>query len=330
MELASTTKTWYRDSAELWDRFWFTPRAPHTLAVIRILAGMMLFYTHLVWSFDLLAFLGPHSWITADLSQQLHQGTWAWSYLWYVESPVVLWALHLAALVVFAMFTVGCCTRVTAVLAWFITLNYCHRLTGAMFGLDQVNTMLAMYLMIGPAGAVYSLDHWWQRRRGTASSVTGSISGNIAIRLIQLHLCVIYLFGGIGKMRGESWWDGMAVWFAVANYEYQSLDMTWLAEWPILIAVLTHITVFWETFYCALVWHRVTRPIMLAIAVAVHGGIALFLGMITFGTAMLIANLAFVSSETVSGLVERTSKLFQRSTKAATVSESKTKRRKPR
>jgi hypothetical protein len=54
----------------------------------------------------------------------------------------------------------------------------------------------------------------------------------------------------------------------------------------------------WETFYCALVWPRLTRPVCLALAVLVHGGIALFLGMITFGLAMIIGNLAFVSPQT--------------------------------
>jgi hypothetical protein len=70
--------------------------------------------------------------------------------------------------------------------------------------------------------------------------------------------------------------------------------MTWLAHWPWLIALLSHATVFWETFYPVLVWPRLTRPVMLAMAVAVHGGIALCLGMPTFGLAMIIANVAFV------------------------------------
>jgi hypothetical protein len=67
--------------------------------------------------------------------------------------------------------------------------------------------------------------------------------------------------------------------------------------------MLTHVTVFWETFYCVLVWPRLTRPIVLAIAVAVHGGIAMTLGMITFGTAMLIGNLAFVPPQLIRGLI---------------------------
>ena len=31
-----------------WNRFWFTPTDPATLGLIRILAGSMLFYTHLI------------------------------------------------------------------------------------------------------------------------------------------------------------------------------------------------------------------------------------------------------------------------------------------
>jgi hypothetical protein len=278
-----------------WDQFWFTPAAPHTLCAIRILAGAMLFYTHFIWSLDLTAFLGPDSWMSAAAVRELSRDSYAWSYLWYVESPALLWALHLAALGVFALLTLGLFTRVVSVLAAVITLAYCHRLPGALFGLHQVNAMLAMYLAVGPAGATYSLDRWRAARgAGQGTAVGDSTSANIAIRLIQLHLCIIYLFGGIGKMRGELWWDGSAVWFAVANYEYQSWDMTWLIHYPWLVALLTHVTVFWETFYAFLVWPRSSRPIALAIAVFVHGGIALFLGMPTFGLAMLIANLAFV------------------------------------
>jgi hypothetical protein len=91
----------------------------------------------------------------------------------------------------------------------------------------------------------------------------------------------------------------------VAIPEYRSIDMTWLAAWPVLVAALTYGTVFWELTYPALVWPRATRPIILALAVAAHGGIALFLGMITFGVSMLIGNLAFVPPEAIRAVIER-------------------------
>jgi len=307
--LANWIGTWATDIVAGWNRFWFSHTQPHTLALIRILTGTMLFYTHAVWSLDLMAFLGPDGWLPNELAREIHGTRVVWSYLWYFESPLVLGTLHLVALTIFIMLTVGFYTRITSVLAWLITLAYCHRLTGAFFGLDQVNAMLAMYVMLGPSGAVYSVDRWLSQRRAgqggvpDRTEVASSISANVAIRLIQLHMCVIYMFGGISKMRGESWWDGSAVWFAIANHEYQSLDITWLVRAPWLIALLSHVTVLWETFFCALVWPKRTRPIVLLMAVGVHGGIGLFLGMWTFGLVMLIANLAFISPEATRGLL---------------------------
>jgi hypothetical protein len=159
--------------------------------------------------------------------------------------------------------------------------------------------MLALYLMLGPCGARYSLDRLWKLRKGVAAEPAPSTSANIAVRLMQVHLCIMYLFSGLAKLEGTTWQMGTAVWWAAASYEYQSLDLTWLASWPLLVAVLTHVTLFWEVFYCCLVWNRLARPLVLWMAVAVHGGIALFLGMITFGLAMIFANLSFLKPETV-------------------------------
>jgi hypothetical protein len=178
-----------------------------------------------------------------------------------------------------------------------------------MFGLDQTNTMIAVCLMIGPAGAVWSADHWRARRRAERAGRTppppaSTVGANVAIRLLQCHLCIVYLFGGLGKMRGEMWWDGSALWYALANYEYQSLPMTWIVHAPWLIAALSAVTMFWETFYCFLVWPRLTRPIAIGLAVLVHAGIAAFMGMITFGLAMIFANFAFIPPETTQRTVE--------------------------
>jgi len=295
--LFSSVKRWPSDVWNGWSRFWFTPTDPATLSLIRLLGGSMLFYTHLVWSLELEAFFGPNSWISHDGAGGLRDaGSYAWSYFWWIDSPTVLWAAHIAALIVFAMLALGLFTRVVSVLAFIATLSYAGRVPGALFGLDQINLLLAMYLMLGPSGAYYSLDRFLRRRRlgGAADVPAPSVSANIAIRLIQLHMCIIYLFAGMSKLTGETWWNGTAMWLAMANLEYQSLDMTWLSRWPRLINFMTHLTVFWELYYCALIWPRRLRPIMLLLAVPLHLGIALCLGMVTFGLVMLIANLAFV------------------------------------
>ncbi len=298
---------WIDDCAALWNRFWFTPADPATLGLIRILAGGMLFYTHLVWGLALSDFLGDHGWLSREAVLSV-KAPYSWSYLWWIESPALLWTAHVAALVVLALLTVGLYSRLMSVLAFIITVSYVGRAQGALFGLDQINLMLSMYLMVGPSGAAYSLDRLW-RRRGDASHSPArpSIAANIAIRLIQVHLCIIYFYAGTAKLMGPAWWDGTAMWKAIASLEYQSLDMTWLAHWPLTLNLLTHLAVFWELSYCALIWPRTTRPVMLTLAVPLHLGIAFCLGMITFGVVMLIANLAFVPPQWVRRLLDRKS-----------------------
>jgi hypothetical protein len=294
-------RDYFVDVWAAWNRFWFKPVDPATLSLIRLLGGGLLLYTHLIWTFDLSGFIGPDGYTPLEFLDELPGREWSvWSVFHGTSAMWMVWAVHVVALAIFAMLFVGLFSRTTAVLAYVLAVSYAHRVTpGAFFGLDKTNCMLALYLMLGPSGACYSLDRLWRLHRGDNTDPAPSVTANMALRLLQLHLCIVYLFSGLAKLEGVTWKLGTALWWAAANHEYQSLDLTWLADWPLLVALLTHLTIFWELFYCSLVWNRLTRPLVLWMAVLVHGGIALFMGMITFGLAMIIANLAFLRPETV-------------------------------
>jgi Vitamin K-dependent gamma-carboxylase len=302
---SNMVRNWWDEFSLAWDQFWFAPRLPHTLAVIRIACGAMLVYVHVIWAIFATDFMGSTAWIDNATIEQLHTGDWAWSWLWYIESPALLVLHECLAILFSAAMTVGFASRIAMPLAWLFTLMTCHRMTGALFGLDQVVVMLCMYLMLAPCGSVFSIDAQRPARAWAGGTRQAGVWNNIATRLIQLHLCVIYIFGGLSKMRGEMWFDGSAMWWTLVNYEYQSLDMTWLGQYPFIITSLTAFTIFWETFYCALVWPRLTRPFALAAALFVHGGIAFVLGMVTFGFSMIIANCAFIEPEFIQRLLAR-------------------------
>ena len=68
-------------------------------------------------------------------------------------------------MVVLALFTIGLWTRVTSVLALVVAISYVHRVPAALFGLDQINIMLTLYLAIGPSGQALSVDRWLARWR---------------------------------------------------------------------------------------------------------------------------------------------------------------------
>lgn len=307
----SSARQWFREAWQGWDEFWFKPSDPATLSLIRILAGAMIVYTHLVWTLGLDRFFASDSMLTIDFVQQYHGTPWAWSYLYYVPDGAALWITHFLALGVLVAFWIGFQTRITGILTALIIISYVNRAPAALFGLDQLNAFLALYLAVGPSGAMYSLDRWLARRRWTAMSkkpiepAAACSSATISIRLIQLHMCLVYLFAAVGKLQGESWWNGEAFWGAVANKEYQTLDLTWLAAYPFLVAALTHITVIWELSYSALVWFKLTRPFIVVISIPLHLGIAFGMGMITFGLIMIIGNMAFLAPSVTRSIMTR-------------------------
>ncbi|QDU88353.1 Vitamin K-dependent gamma-carboxylase [Pirellulimonas nuda] len=286
--------TYWRDLWRAWNQFWFAPTDPATLCLIRVLAGGMLLYTHLVWSKDLTAFFGPDGWISHELAAAKNAERLTIDPFGWLGSPALLWTVHVGFLIAFFCLFIGLWTRVTSVLAAIGAIAYAtHVSPGAFFGLDKVNCMLATYLAIGPSGARYSVDRLLRIRRGEVDDPASSSSANLALRLMQIHLCVMYLFAGLGKVKGDRWWDGTATWFTIANDAYRSTDMTWLANHLYLLDFLTHATVAWELSYCFLVWNRFTRPWILAAAIGAHLFIAFCMGMQTFGWAMIFANLAF-------------------------------------
>lgn len=276
------------------DRFWFSNRSPNMLGLIRIMTGLIALYSLGVWTFELSTFFGTDGLLPLTYRSELG-ATGAWSHLdWVASSPMNLLIVHIVGMLIMLAFTAGVFTRVTAVLAALVIIGYGNRSIGAGFGLDQILTFLCLYCAVGNSGGAFSVDRWLALRKDKSTLVSRDATTNIAIRLIQIHMCVVYFFAAIGKLQGNTWWTGEAVWLSMASYEYQQIDMTWLANYLPLVSAMTLVSLFWELLYPALVWPRLTRPIMIALAVPLHLGIGICMGMMEFGLVMLVGNLAFV------------------------------------
>ena len=319
---------WITRACSAWQTFWFKPSAPHTLGLIRLLAGGMIFYTHVVWTIGLDAFFSPNGWHSRRLMTVFQEDRIAPSFWWLIPEPWMM-TTHVICLVILFLFWIGFATTVTSILTLIITISYAYRAQLSDFGLDQVNGFLALYLTIGPSGYAYSVDQWLRDRRARKWSSEKPATpvfarATLATRLIQVQLCVIYFFAGTGKLLGPAWWDGTAIWKGVANLEYQSQNLTWMAWYPWMSDLLTHVTVCWEITFWTFVWKRDLRPLVLAIGVSMHLGIGAFLGMWTFGLAMIIAYFSFMPPETTAFLVQLVT--FRREKTSARIPAKKVKR----
>jgi hypothetical protein len=272
----------------------------------------------LVWNvavlgLDLRDYLGSEGWIGPEAVREYlsEHSPWAWSFwLWVPDRWLpVAWGGCLAILI---LFTVGLGSRVTAVLAWVIAVSTVRRAPVALFGFDQMISTWALYLAaLGASGQAVSLDRFLSRyralkrerasewRRGPGTGPSGApvptVAANLSLRLLQLHLVLVYGSAGLSKLMGPEWWNGTAVEMIILTPEFRRFNLAWLTAYPLVLNLATHAGLLLEIGYPVLIWVRKLRPLILASVILLHLGIDLLLGLTEFGLAMIAANLAFVS-----------------------------------
>jgi predicted DCC family thiol-disulfide oxidoreductase YuxK len=307
-----------------WNTFFFSAADPTSVGLIRIAVGLLAFWSLLVFGLDLHDYFGSTGWADpVAIRASARPLTWSFWFLVPDGWLRLVWCLSLAAL---ALFTLGLFSRVTAVLCWVIVVSTVRRVPIALYGFDQVLSTLTLYLaMTGASGQAVSLDRFlrrWRQARANArvlkpAGATGrrnmpdepgqpcaTVSANLAVRLFQLHLVVIYGMAGLAKLQGPSWWNGTAIWKTMATGEFVALDFTALAAWPMVVNLITHASLTLELLYPVLIWVKIVRPLVLAGVVAMHLGIALMSpGLTEFALVMIAGNLAFVSGTWLRGLV---------------------------
>ena len=224
-----------------WNAFFFSPADPTSLGLIRIAVGLLAFWSLFVFGLDLHDYFGSAGWADPDAIHAL-EGPLAWSF-WFLVPDHWLRVVWVSLPGGAGAFQFGVPSRVTAVLAWVIVVSTVRRVPIALYGFDQVVSALAFYLAVtGASGQAVSLDRFlrrWRQSRATAARVSrhhgrarrrvtpdepgapaASVSANLALRLIQIHLVIIYGMAGLAKVQGPSWWNGTAIWKTMTTGEF--------------------------------------------------------------------------------------------------------------
>jgi hypothetical protein len=275
-------------------------------------------------------------WDGSDPHLAYAKGHYAFSIWFFVTDPFWMRVVHFTVLVLFVLLTLGVCTRLVTVLCWLAALSYVQRHYTAFFGMDTILSFVLLYLMIGPAGAALSVDRlirryvnaWRALRARSSGRKAGSVgaeelkkaegleldrpepqvSANLALRLIQVHICIVYMASGLSKLLGPSWWNGRAVWYTMCNPEFSPLGsefyvsaLRWLCEhrglFELFVGGSVLLTLIFEIGFPSLVWNRYTRWLVMMGAVSLHTGIAFFMGLATFSLIMVAAVCSFTPTE---------------------------------
>ncbi|MBX3413015.1 MAG: HTTM domain-containing protein [Pirellulales bacterium] len=286
-----------------WNQFWFAPRDPYSLCVLRALVGVVALYWQITYAPDLTTFFGPDGLLPLSFVNSMSYSPTEVSYLDFASSPLELWLSQFLGTAVLLAFTVGYFTRVSSILAFIVVISYIHRgpqLTGQA---EPILAFLMFYLCFAPCGQYLSVDAWQTARRRAASTgrpderATAHLSwaATVATRLIQVHLVLVYVMMALAKMYGDAWWNGLAVWWLLARPESRTVDFTgMLASHPYVVNAWTHAQMLFELLFPVLIWNRLGRPLLLGISAVMWGLLALATGLHLFALLIFLAGLSFV------------------------------------
>ncbi len=208
--------------------------------------------------------------------------------MWFgLSERGVLGLIWIVLLIASICLGLGLFCRPAAISAWLLHLCAVNSSGLMSYGVDNFTTIGLFYLMLAPLPDQYSLDNEWRKRRTKDPRLNGFFC-----RVLQLHLCFIYFFGGITKSLGTGWWNGENVWRAMTCPPFNVIAPKTLIAFRYFFPLVGIAICLLETGYPLFIWLKKTRSFWLAGILGMHLGIGLVMGMYLFASIMITLNLA--------------------------------------
>jgi predicted DCC family thiol-disulfide oxidoreductase YuxK len=285
---------------EAWDRFWFEDSPTTMLDIARIGIGSAMLINYSLATPFLLLFWGDDGLISrTQILEDLE--SWTHSVHFYFTAPWQWMAFHAVFLLSCAAFAAG---WRTSWVKWIVLIgqtSYASRNPVLAYGVDQILASLLLILCVAPVGRALSLDRVRAVRAAKHADLAAALPrysspwAGACTRLMQIQMAVLFLYSGIGKIRGDEWWDGDAVWQIFVTHEYyHPLMLQILAHHYWLGNIATYATILIEVAFPFVIWPTRTRPYALAGAIFLHVQFALLMGLFYFSFVMIMGHMSFL------------------------------------
>jgi hypothetical protein len=276
-----------------WTRFWFSPVDPVGLHGLRFLAGLLFLAWLLPAAGNVENYFGPQGWFDKEAAAEASRlpdsppQLQSWSILELAGSDSrALRAVYWSSIGVLALFTLGIFPRVTAVLTWAVVTSFT---ANPALDLDAYALfhILALYLMVG-----YLL-------LGRNGRRVPGVGANVALRLLQVHLAVVFVTSGLHKLQFGEWWAGVALWYPLhppfqttpASARLHASD----AEFYLgMLSVAAYLAMAWQLGFPFFAWRRRWRPVLVGGALVGWLATALLFRLPLLGPALFIASLSYL------------------------------------
>lgn len=272
--------------------FFFKPQPVHTVALLRVLFGVVLLINWImVWS-HLDTFWGVEGIFSLETSLKMG-GAFRFSLFELLppdpRGPALLALVHLGAVMGVLL---GIFTRTSIAVAFFTLISFHNRNVFVLNSSDIVIRNFLFLLFLTPCGDWLSVDRWWKVRQGLAPAEPLE-KAPWGLRLMQIQFSIIYIATVMFKMKGPLWADGTAVYTATRLDEFVRMPLGLLNSLAV-IKFLTWSTLAVELALGTLIWIRELRYWVILAGIGLHLGIELSMNIPMFEWIMIITMICMV------------------------------------
>lgn len=286
-----------------WNKFWFDSRSDGqllSLAAFRVVFYSVMLFFYFTRAFDVEFFFSESGLLPSSYRANLEIFKFHPTILAGLENTLLLHTMHSLFLLTLLFCAAGFLTRISCIAAFLLHLMFLNRNMSVMFGVDMIGTFYMLYMCFARSNAYLSVDSRLFSLKPKQTELS-----HIALRLMQIQLCVIYAFSGLEKLKGVRWWDGSALWDVLSMGNMQRWDLSFVAHAPILLAAGVYVVLFWEIYFPILIWVKKLRNPMLLFGVGMHIGIFLFMNLPSFGAMMISLYILFLDPEELAAAIRR-------------------------
>ena len=297
-----------RHAIELWMGFWFFRPSYAQLAIMRVGVGGVVLYLFLLYTPDLQAHFAVTGWAGGEPLFFLDRMAWAFSPLHWFQSAGWLYFVHGLAILSAMAFLLGLLPVVFGPLTILFNLSYAHGNPGVVLGIDALAMTALLYLSFTPCGRTLSLRDLRPPPpagllRGRQGPTEWTRWSGLALRALQIHLCILYFQSGV-QLLGENWLSGTML----AAPRVLDLE-TMLAQGRTLVPpewlhLLAYVIALFQLYFGVLIWLRPLRYLVLGLAVALHVILGLGWQLIPFNLLLLVLNLSFLYGKHADALMQ--------------------------
>lgn len=266
-----------------WQTFFLTPSTPGPLVFFRIAIALLGLVQGAWLAGNIVLLYGEHGLVQWPISEGItgtHMPQLSWlrpvAAITGLSADTWVYILLLTYMAALAGLLLGKFARVMAAAAWWLHFMFMNTGFLAAYGVETFMHIGLCYCMVMPVRPGAPVSEW----------------NTLSIRVLQLHLCIVYVASGVEKAAGIQWWNGEAIWQTLMHSQFSRFDMSWLAQHPWLARLLCWATLLIEIGYPFFMWFRRSRPYGYFAVVSLHLGIAIFMGLELFAAAMIIFNTA--------------------------------------